>query len=350
MRPGGRRVVWGLPVVACLAACAGFAVADGELPASPIAIHYRTPEESRRRADALMSGFTEQIRGQRNRRRSLSANAVVPHVEQLEGLLHRVLGREGERESHAGRLALLDPRTREVVIVAGALRGAIPVDWSTDRRRLLFAQPEGAHFQLFELRVEDGRIHRLTGGPGSHLQGCYGPEGRLVATAARREGETVRSLIAVSAPGGRGPFVSISQGPVDHSPACAPDGGSVAWVAEARRGHPRILVSDLASGFPPRMASPGRDPTWAPDSAWLLFSGPRGRSWKLWRARADAGGRVPLGRGALDEFRPAVSPDGRFVAYVASEDVPKRHLYLRRFDGSGDRILFADGDAEHPVW
>ena len=66
--------------------------------------------------------------------------------------------------------------------------------------------------------------------------------------------------------------------------------------------------------------------------------------------RADLRGRSPVGSGVRDEFRPAVSPDGRFVAYVASEELPKRHLYLRRFDGTGDRILFSDGDAEHPVW
>jgi hypothetical protein len=337
-------------VAACLAACAGFGVADVELPGSPIAIHYRTPEEARRRADALMSELTEHARSQRNRRRSLGSNALVPHLDQLEGLFRSVLGSGDVEESHAGRLALLDPRSRQVTLVEGALRGAIPLDWSSDRRRLLFAQPEGRQFQLWELRVEDGRIHPLTGGTLSHLQGCYGPEGRLVATLARRDGEAVHSVIGISAAGGRGPFAPVSQGPVDHSPTCAPDGRGVAWVAESRRGKPEVVVGELGGSAAPRVASPGRDPTFAPDSAWLLFSAPQGRGWKLWRARADAGGRVRLGAGALDEFRPAVSPDGRFVAYVASEDVPKRHLYLRRFDGSGDRILFTDGDAEHPVW
>ncbi len=317
---------------------------------SVVAIHYRTPEEARRRADALMSGVVEHARSQRNRQRSRNSNAVVPHFDQLEGLFRRALGSGEQEQTHAGRLALLDPRTREVRLVDGALRGAIPVDWSDDRSRLLFAQPEGRIFQLWELRVADGRIHPLTHGPLSHLQGCYGPEGRLVASAARRQGDSVHSVIVVSEPGGRGPFLPISQGPIDHSPTCAPGGSSVAWVAEARRGRPEVVVGDIRGQTSPRVASPGRDPTYAPDSSWLLFSARLGRGWKLWRARADVGGRVRLGTGALDEFRPAVSPDGRFVAYVASEVVPKRHLYLRRFNGSGDRILFTDGDAEHPVW
>ncbi|HIL81869.1 MAG TPA: hypothetical protein EYG54_11510, partial [Myxococcales bacterium] len=46
---------------------------------------------------------------------------------------------------------------------------------------------------------------------------------------------------------------------------------------------------------------------------------------------------------------PAVSPDGQHIAYVSNEDGIDR-LYLRRMDGSGDRILLADGAAAFPIW
>jgi Tol biopolymer transport system component len=49
------------------------------------------------------------------------------------------------------------------------------------------------------------------------------------------------------------------------------------------------------------------------------------------------------------EQRPTISPDGRLVAYVAEID-HRQQLYLRRFDGSGDRVLFANGDGAFPVW
>jgi Tol biopolymer transport system component len=49
------------------------------------------------------------------------------------------------------------------------------------------------------------------------------------------------------------------------------------------------------------------------------------------------------------EQRPAISPDGRLVVYV-SELAHRQQLYLRRFDGTGDRILFANGDGANPVW
>jgi Tol biopolymer transport system component len=50
-----------------------------------------------------------------------------------------------------------------------------------------------------------------------------------------------------------------------------------------------------------------------------------------------------------DELDPAVSPDGRFIVYVAAEEGLNR-LFVRRFDGSGDRILLSNGAVASPVW
>jgi Tol biopolymer transport system component len=65
--------------------------------------------------------------------------------------------------------------------------------------------------------------------------------------------------------------------------------------------------------------------------------------------RPDGSGRTPLGKGAHDERSPAVSPDGRFVAFIAEESGLDR-LFVRRMDGSGDRILLGDGAVAWPVW
>jgi len=65
--------------------------------------------------------------------------------------------------------------------------------------------------------------------------------------------------------------------------------------------------------------------------------------------RADGSARSPLGKSIRDEASPAVSPDGRFVAYVAREGEQDR-LFLRRMDGSGDRVLPVDGSFGFPTW
>ncbi len=45
----------------------------------------------------------------------------------------------------------------------------------------------------------------------------------------------------------------------------------------------------------------------------------------------------------------AISPDGSLVAYVSLEGDLHR-LFIRRIDGSGDRLLLPDGAVARPVW
>ena len=65
--------------------------------------------------------------------------------------------------------------------------------------------------------------------------------------------------------------------------------------------------------------------------------------------REDGSGKTPLGVSTFEEHAPAVSPDGRFVVYMAEEDL-KQRLRIRRMDGAGDRPLVLDGDGFSPVW
>ena len=71
--------------------------------------------------------------------------------------------------------------------------------------------------------------------------------------------------------------------------------------------------------------------------------------WSLYRIRPDGSGRRPIGQGTLDELDPSFSPDGRLVVYVGDDGFQKQ-LYLRRFDGSGDRLLLGSGGGTDPIW
>jgi Tol biopolymer transport system component len=206
--------------------------------------------------------------------------------------------------------------------------------------------------QIFELEPASGEILQLTRGPTAHPRGCYGPEARLVAMELETSAQPPESRVVLLDRQGGIP-VPVSRSPIVSSPACAPDGSAIAWVATREGGREWIVVRSPTLTGEPRVLAPGRDPTFSPDGQWIAFSAParssRGDEWRLWRIRPDGKGRAPIGRGVRDEQGPAVSPDGRLVVYV-TELQHRPQLYLRRLDGSGDRIFFTDGDAEHPVW
>jgi dipeptidyl aminopeptidase/acylaminoacyl peptidase len=337
--------------------CQGGRIAPDELPDSPIAFSYRTPEEARRRAEAFEDRAKQQLESRRARpdpeqQPGASDGELFARADQVRDFFARVIGRGDEpEESYAGRLALLDPRTREVKLLEAARRGSIPLQWSADRTRLLLAQPGDRDFQLYEYERERGTVRPLTHGPYSHTQGCYaGADGRLVVATVDARSQPPRSRIEVSRPGGRGPFEPITEWGIEHSPSCAPDGSAVVWMRETEAGRSDLLIRSPVVDGETKMLAPGRQPRHSPDGAWIVFSAPVQRDWKIWRVRPDGTWRSPLGRGTRSEARPAVSPDGRYIVYVAAEKPPRRNLYLRRFDGTGDRILFADGDGEHPVW
>jgi Tol biopolymer transport system component len=338
-------------LLAAAEGCSTTRLQPEELPSAPIAIQYRTVEEARRYADDWQRQQEAQGASARTAASGSASGELVPHVDQLRDLMTQVLGvAEQGGVQHAGRLALLDPSSGDVEVVRAALRGAVPLDWGSEGRRLLFAQPEGRNYQLWELDREHGTVRPLTHGRLSHPQGCYGPEGRIVAVELTLRDDSQTSRIVISEPGGRRPFRPLSRGPWDHSPACAPDASALVFVRDTASGRGQLIGLAPPLGSPERVVAPGRDPVFSPDGEWIVYSAMAGRIWRLWRVRRDGTGRSPLGRGLRSEAAPTVSPDGSLVAYVASEALPSRHLYVRRFDGTGDRILFADGDGEFPVW
>ena len=334
--------------LAGLVGCAGSVLRSAEVPDAPIAIHWRDPVAARRHAEFLESreAGAARPRGQPG----------VAHVDDIAGYLKRIAGAGRDLPTEAdsaGRLALLDPRTGALRPVEGALRDAIPVTWSEPGKRLVFSQFEGDFRQLYELDLGRDEVRRLTRGPNAHARGCILPDGSLVASSAGTEevapggGPHLVSRIVVARPGGGAPE-PLSEGPADHSPACAPDGRAVVWVARGDKGREWLMSRTPLDG-PTRQIGPGREPSFSRDGEWVIYAAPVRRSWRILRVRPDGTGRAPVGETALEEHLPAFSPDGR-LAVVVVHDGFARRLHVRRVDGSGDRILFDEGDAEFPVW
>jgi dipeptidyl aminopeptidase/acylaminoacyl peptidase len=338
-----------LAAAALLAAgpgCIGVGFDLEDLPEAPFAIVYRTREESERRVELL-----ERRKGPALRREETAGGqASMLRVDAAADALG--LGRTKEQKAAdlLGRMAALDARSERVEPYEFAFRGDRPLDWSRDRRRLLFASLRSDSVQLYEWNRDSGEIRALTSGPEDHGSGCYLGEDRLAFAGLSRGADRKQrvSRIYVSGAGGGQPR-ALTDGPSDIKPACAPDGSLVVYETLDAAGAPALAVVRSDGSAPPRIAGPGRDAAFTPDGAFVVYSRRTRAGWRLYQMHPDGEAKRPLGGGPRDEHDPRVSPDGRFVAYVY-DDEGRQQLRVRTIDGRKDRPLVWHGDGVTPVW
>jgi Tol biopolymer transport system component len=344
-----KRAGWTAVVAAFLVGSAGTgcmtAIGGDELGDEPNAFVYYDVETTRRRAEMIRDSM-EGDEGQ-----SISGKKRgVAEGKKVARFLKETVGYRGDDPKFLGRLALLDPRTRKLRVVEGARKGAVPQDWSADHERLLFTQVvHNDRPQLFELEVATGRIGPMTHGREAHPEGCYGPNGSIVYTSVDTSRAARGARIMLYDPLEKRPR-QISGADQAYYPTCSPDGGEVAYSSiPATGGAQRIMIQSLEPGAEPRLLTSGKEPAFSADGSLIVFSAKRKGEWSLWRIRPDGKGRMNLGYGGYAEHRPNLSSDNQLVLYVADTTTNQR-LFLRRVDGSGDRIFFEGGDGDRPIW
>jgi Tol biopolymer transport system component len=330
-------------LAALLVACAGPGGVDRSLlPEAPVALLQRPEEEALRRLDALRDW---------EKRQGAEAREGIAVLENLDAMFGGSPELDRRLVGAQGHLVLLDPRSGETTRLENAPPQARPAGWSPDRRRLLVSGSWRDRRQLFAWDRETGRMEIVTAGPAHHVNGCWTAGDRLVAVEVESEAlARAPSRLMASRPGG-GPLRPLGTEAFHFAVACSPAEPRIAFVRiDPEEGRPRILVQPIDPPGEPREVATGANPVFTPDGEWIVYVGATTRGQRLYRVRADGAGRTPLGTGTADENHPAVSPDGRYVAFVVTEADRRERVWVRRIDGTGDRPLLTSGDGSVPVW
>ena len=242
---------------------------------------------------------------------------------------------------------LLDP-ARE----AGAPR------WSPDGTRLLFVSSVDKKADVFVRWMDTGQEAKLT-----HLEESPGgmvwsPNGKWIA-------------FTMFVPENPPPFVMLPD-----KPAGADWGPEIKFIDQVqyrfdgagylRRGHRHLFVLP-ASGGTPRQLTDGAwndgAPEWTADGTALIFSANR-RDNADYEPNDSEIYEVPFAGGTVKQLTsrkgpdndPAVSPDGKLIAYTGYDDKYQGYqvtrLYLMNRDGSGSRLVSGsfDRDVARITW
>jgi Tol biopolymer transport system component/predicted Ser/Thr protein kinase len=237
--------------------------------------------------------------------------------------------------------------------------------WSPDGRQIVYAEesitrPEdrsGRVSQLWSVEVANGRKHLVSKDDG--VQPQWSPNGQFIAYwAIDRDGD--RDLWTVRASGGTP--VRITSDPfLDWNPVWSPDGAWLYFCSNrgGSMGIWRIPVKESTAeprGAPEHIRTPGDYPahlSFSHDGRHLAYVN-QVTTGRLSAVRFDPAREVLVSepkevvQSAKGASRPALSPDGKWLAYNSTEE--QEELFVVSADGSGLRQLTRGHRNRGPRW
>ncbi len=179
------------------------------------------------------------------------------------------------------------------------------------------------------------------------------PDGRRLAVGA---GATSGGLNVWVKQLDRGSFTRLSFGGQDRRPVWSPDGRRVAFIRDTGSTSEVVARPADGSGSDQRLARLDRmvqEVSWSRDGQWLLLRTDNGQAGvgDIVAVRT-VGDTTPISvtSSTFTELHPALSPDGRWLAYTSNVS-QSNEVYVQPFPGpGGGRWQVSNGGGSEPRW
>ncbi len=249
-------------------------------------------------------------------------------------------------------------------LTSGNYRDTSP-RWSPDGTELLYISDRDGASQIYRRWMDTGQSAKLTNLTSAPSGIAWSPDGKWVSFTAHVPDEGPKIITMPKAPEGAKwaePAKVIDKLVYRFNAAGYLKPGYIhLFVLPAEGGTPRqISGGKFPHGGPAVRAS---EAVWTPDGKYLIMSANRHEDWELEPgnteiyefAAADGAARALTTRKGPDGS-PAISPDGRLIAYTGFDERYQGYqvtrLSVMNRDGSGARAVTAslDQDAGNPRW
>lgn len=92
-------------------------------------------------------------------------------------------------------------------------------------------------------------------------------------------------------------------------------------------------------------------PSFSPDGAWIVFTSERNGSADIYRVHPDGSGLQRLTDDPAFDDQAAVAPSGKALAFVSSRGAGKAHIWLLDLENRATRLLTPSSGSEfRPAW
>ena len=249
----------------------------------------------------------------------------------------------------ARRRQLLGPAAPVVEGVGASLRGLPYFALSSVSGTLAYRPPGGIHNVRSLVWVDrDGRAEPVGAPPRAYVEPRISPDGNLVAVSSLEDGGDIWIYDLA-----RGTEQLLTLDPaVDGSPVWTTDGSRVIFRSVGRDGRPGIFWKAAdGTGEAERLSTGAHLPgTAMPDGTHVLYTDTTEQVDIGWLSlEGEREPQLLIDTPLEGEGNPAVSPDGRWMAYVGVTD-GEFEVYVRSFPDVDSRWLISRGGGTQPVW
>ncbi|HEY7692011.1 MAG TPA: hypothetical protein VH816_06670 [Gaiellaceae bacterium] len=222
---------------------------------------------------------------------------------------------------------------------------------------LVFVSVKDGDYAIFGADADGSHARRLTkekGDPSTpqglffQLQPAWSPDGRKIAFSSARDGT---AHIFVMNADGSGTIRVTDTSKADQQPSWSGDGKRIVFSREG------ALFEAPAAGGPARRAVRGlgnaEDPAVSPDGKLIAYDyrKPGFETREIWVANADGTGARQVTRLNATSGIPAWSPDGRTLAFQSNLRDGRYEIYTIRLDGTRLRKMTTSPlDVIQPAW
>ena len=283
-------------------------------------------------AHRIADAVQEKLTGERG----VNATRIAYVTRAANRYTLRITDADGE----GGQVALASPQP----IISPA--------WSPDGRRLAYVSFESGKAVVMVQDVITGERRAVASFKGSNSAPAWSPDGRRLAVTLSRDGVSQLYLLDLDGEGLRRLTQSSA---IDTEASFAPDGQSLYFVSD-RGGGPQIyrlpLRQGQAGGAPERITFNGAyniSPAISPDGRTMAYVA-RGSGFRVMVMPLDGSVPALAVTDTNDDESPSFAPNGRLLIY-ATRSQGRDVLMTTTLDGKiRTRLLSSGVDVREPAW
>ena len=208
------------------------------------------------------------------------------------------------------------------------------------------------NWQLWSYEIETGRWRQITSDPSDNFEGDWSPDGKRIVFSSTRTGN--KNIFLITLGSGETKQITHSSDDAEY-PKFSPDGHHIVYTAGKWKER-RFYIADLEDGSSwPITEKPGKVGacSYHPLGSLLVcHSYDSGTGHLLMQSTSGAALPLELTHGDVWDYKPTVSPDGRWLAFSRSLDGPSR-IWVMPFP-AGDAVALTpldyDTDDRWPTW